>query len=470
MDKFEELLKALEESAQKAAERREPYIKALVDRLNISEEKASSLVFDANEISYTPNEFALAVEYYCDVFNGIENLEAFVKAQEEIPTRFEPIERKNTLFTMKPCTMFGNRMSFLQSFFQVEKDECISMVIANPSWLYHKEQYFIDKTQALIDLFGLGKKELLALCSDYPFVLGKRLNGLSSLIEKIATHYSVEERKVKDLMLVYPLLMNRGMSFYLQNNLGKEIFDRHWLLRCLSDYSPCNFGGYRTFANLLLVIDKIEADIGNVIKLYKKEYKDGTFIALLVERDNKKYLVSLGADTVTKNQRARMATVSPEQRLLEQIFGEKTRITEVQEYNRHQEYVCQLNTENENTINDILQVMASIASHSARAEVSLKPEGNAYYLSNSNDISQCSIEIISQLSNEEYNLNVSFYKVEPMGDGKMKVKALRKPIKKEKVDDLFDDELDNLFDDESDNLFDDDSEELFKDLFSDDEE
>ena len=149
MDKFEELLKALEESDQKAAERREPYIKALVDRLNITEEKASSLVFDANEIAYTPNEYALAVEYYCVVFNGIENLEAFVKAQEEIPTRFEPVERKNTLFTMKPCTMFGNRMSFLQSFFEVEKDECISMVIANPSWLYHKEQYFIDKTQAL---------------------------------------------------------------------------------------------------------------------------------------------------------------------------------------------------------------------------------------------------------------------------------------------------------------------------------
>ena len=462
MDNFEELLKALEESAQKAAERREPYIKALVDRLNISEEKASSLALDANEISYTPNEFALVVEYYCDVFNGIDNLEAFVKAQELIDTGFDVIERKNTLFTMKPCSIFGKRIAFLQSFFEIKKDECISMLIKNPSWLYHKEQYFIDKTQALIDLFGLGKKELLALCSDYPFVLGKRPNGLTSLIEKIATHYGVEERKVKDLMLIYPLLMNRGMSFYLHNNLGKEIFEKHWLLRCLTDYSPCNFGGYRTFVNLLLVIDKIEADIGNVIKLYKKEYKDGAFIALLVERDNKKYLVSLGADAVTKNQRARMATVLPEQRLLEQIFGEKARITEIQEYNRHQEYVCQLNTENENTINDILQVMASIASHSACAEVSLKPEGNAYYLSNSNDISQCSIEIISPLSNEEYKLNVSFYKVEPMGDGKMKVKALRKPIKKEKVD--------NLFDDESDNLFDDDSEELFKDLFSDDEE
>ena len=57
------------------------------------------------------------------------------------------------------------------------------------------------------------------------------------------------------------------------------------------------------------MIDKIEADIGNVIKLYKKEYKDGTFIALLVERDNKKYLVSLGADAVTKNQRARVKEI-----------------------------------------------------------------------------------------------------------------------------------------------------------------
>ena len=92
--------------------------------------------------------------------------------------------------------------------------------------------------------------------------------------------------------------------------------------------------------------------------------------------------------------------------------------------------------------------MASIASHSARGEVGLKPEGNAYYLSNSEDISKCSIETISTLSNDEYNLNVSFYKVEPMGNGKMIIKALREPIKEE-VEDLFNDIFDNaLFDDE----------------------
>ena len=449
MDNFEELLKTLEECAKKDAERREPYIKALIEKLSISKEKASSLVLDVKDVSYTPDEFALVVEYYCDIFNGIDNLESFVRAQELIDTRFDLVERKNTLFTMKPCTIFGNRMAFLQRFFEVDKNECISLVIENPAWLYHKEQYFADKTQALMDLFGLGKRELINLYNKFPFVLGKRLNGLSSLIEKIATHFEVEERKVKDLMLDYPLLMNRGMTFYTNNKLGKEIFDKHWLLKCLTDYSPCNFGGYRTFANLILVIDKIENDIGKVSRVYKKEYKDGTFIALLVERDEIKYLVSLGANAVTKKQREKMLAGTPEQQLLEKIFGEKASITDIQEYTYHQEYVCQLNTEEADTINDILQVMASIASHSARGEVGLKPEGNAYYLSNSEDIVKCSIEIISPLSNDEYNLNVSFYKVEPMGDGKMMITALREPINKEEIEDMFDDLLDDsVFDEE----------------------
>ena len=73
MDNFEELLKTLEECAKKDAEHREPYIKALIEKLSISKEKASSLVLDVKDVSYTPDEFALVVEYYCDIFNGIDN-------------------------------------------------------------------------------------------------------------------------------------------------------------------------------------------------------------------------------------------------------------------------------------------------------------------------------------------------------------------------------------------------------------
>ena len=35
--------------------------------------------------------------------------------------------------------------------------------------------------------------------------------------------------KVKELMINRPFLMNEGMSFYIQNKLGKEIFDKQWI-------------------------------------------------------------------------------------------------------------------------------------------------------------------------------------------------------------------------------------------------
>ena len=427
MDETEKLLKSFEETIKKNSEKKEPYIKSLIDRLNISRECALSLIPPFNEISYTPNEFAITAKYYCDIFNGIENLKSFVEAQNYIDIGFDIIERKKTIFTVKPCTLFGNRMGFFQDFFDIEKDDCISLIIKNPDWLYHKEQYFVDKTQALTEFFCIERKDLINLYIKFPFVLGKRLNRLSSLIKKIATHYGVTESKVKELMLEYPLLMNRGMYFYLNNKLGKEIFDKHWLLECLTEYSPFNYGGYRTFTNLFLVTNKIETDIGKVIKVYKKKYKDGTFIALLVEKDNKLFLVSLGANVFTPTQRKEMIEGSPERLLLEKIFGE-TKITEIQEYDNHKEYICQLNTKKKETINDILQTMAGIASLNAYHEVSFRPDTKVYYLSNSEDISPYSLDWIKPLSNDEYNLNVDFYKIEPIGDGKMRINPLDEPV------------------------------------------
>lgn len=69
MDNTEELLKSLEENIKKDAKRREPYVKALIKKLDIPKEKASSLVFDANEINYTTNEFAL-VRRDCFIYRG----------------------------------------------------------------------------------------------------------------------------------------------------------------------------------------------------------------------------------------------------------------------------------------------------------------------------------------------------------------------------------------------------------------
>lgn len=77
MDKSEqiyELIEIIGKNEKEEEEKREPYVKALVEGLKIPEEKALAFVADANKISYQPNEFALIVEYYCDVFNGFDNL------------------------------------------------------------------------------------------------------------------------------------------------------------------------------------------------------------------------------------------------------------------------------------------------------------------------------------------------------------------------------------------------------------
>lgn len=437
MENFDKLLESLKEKLQKDNEMKEPYVKALIERLNISKDKASSLVPNVELIRYDPEDFVAVVKYYCDVFNGIDNLEAFLVAQAKIATGVNDAERKNTIFTMKPYTMFGDRMAFLQWFFEVDRNKCVSLVISNPDWLYHKEQYFFDKTKAFIEMFGISRMEIITLYIKYPFILGKRLNGLSKAIEKIAKHFGVEESEVKSLMVEYPLLMNMGMSFYLYNKLGKEIFDKHWLIECLTGYRDCNFGGYRTFASLVTVTDKIEADIGKFVKVYKKVYNDGYFMAILVEKESRKYLVSLGADTVTKVQREKLTESSPEQRILEEILGKAIQITENQEYIYHREYVCQLNTEKEETINDILQMMTYIAAYGVCREVELKDGNNLFYLSDSNYISQCSIETILPLSNEDNYLNLEFYKIEPMGNGKIEVKSFSPPIEDDEFDDFF---------------------------------
>ena len=222
--------------------------------------------------------------------------------------------------------------------------------------------------------------------------------------------------------------------------ISKSDSQKSWIKECITPYKGlCEFGGYRTLENLTLVIENIEKEIGSIIRLYKNAYADGFFIGLLIEHGNKKFLVSLGSNCVTEKQRARLKEGTPEQKLLEKIFGEKAKITDIQEYTYHQEYVCELNPEKEVVIDDVLQVMASISARSAQREVSLNPNGNAYYLASSNVITQCSIDTIAPIENDEYNLNVCFYKIEPLGNGKMSIKTLYEFMSDEELDDFLPD-------------------------------
>lgn len=117
--------------------------------------------------------------------------------------------------------------------------------------------------------------------------MGKKLDVLLEKIKTAASHFNVAEKKVKELMIQHPLLMKKGLYLYMDNQLGDEFFEKEWLIDCIRGQENCNFGGYRTWENMMLVIDKIETDIGEVTQVYNRQYKDGSFTALLVEKDNK---------------------------------------------------------------------------------------------------------------------------------------------------------------------------------------
>lgn len=268
----------------------------------------------------------------------------------------------------------------------------------------------------------------------------KRIEEQAEKIEEIAKLYNIDNGKVKELFLDCPNLIDRSVAYYLEYKIGRELFDSHWLYDCIRTIDDfCSFGGYRTFQNLVLVVNKIEESIGKVVKVYNKKYVDGSLVVVLVQNQNKKFLVTLGSDTVSQKQRVDIVeNNTPEQKLLKTIFGDELKKEAHQEHFWHHEYICELNSEKDVNIDNVIQLLAALSSHNARRAVQLNPKSNVFYLADSNDIITFSLESISELNNEENELHLGFYGVEPMGNGKIAIKY----FSDSKMDDGF-----NLFED-----------------------
>lgn len=268
----------------------------------------------------------------------------------------------------------------------------------------------------------------------------KKIEEQADKVDEIAKLYNIDNGKVKELFLNCPQLIDRSVAFYLEYKISKDLFDRHWLYDCIRTLDDfCSFGGYRTFENLVLAVNKIEESIGKVIKAYNKKYADGSLVAVLVQNQNKKFLVSLGSDTVSKKQKVDLIeNKTPEQKLLKTIFGGELKKEAHQEHFWHHEYICELNSEKDVNIDNVIQLLAALSSHNARRAVQLNPKSNVFYLADSNDIITFSLESISELNNEENELHLGFYSVEPMGNGKIAIKY----FSDSKMDDGF-----NLFED-----------------------
>ena len=253
----------------------------------------------------------------------------------------------------------------------------------------------------------------------------KEIEKQTEKLDSIAEIYKVEKSAVKELFLDYPILLERSVAFFLEYKIGKEIFDRHWLYDCIRTLDDfCSFGGYRTFENLVLAVNKIEETIGKIVKVYNKKYVDGSLIVVLAQQQDKKFLVTLGSDTVSKKQKVDLVSEkTPEQKLLKAIFKEEASKKEAyQEHFWHHEYVCELNDKKDVNIDDIIQLLAALSSHNARRVVNINPKSNVFYLADCDDIIALSLENISELDNEEKDLHINFYGVEPLGKGQIRIK------------------------------------------------
>jgi len=246
-------------------------------------------------------------------------------------------------------------------------------------------------------------------------------------------------------MIKHPLLLNKTLYFFLDYKLGEEVFDKPWIISALTNHRGlCEYGGYKTFNNLLRVSEKVEENFGEIVNFYKREFVDGLLMCFLTQKEDKNYLVSLGANTVTAKQRTALTQLTPEEKLLRQIFGEKAIPTEEQEIRPHYEYVCEIDVIEDEKVYDVIYLLAVLSSCNCRRDIKLKESSKIFYLTKEM-ILPFSVSEISPLVCEESNLDVSFYKVEPMEEGKVSVTPLWK--KKEEIED-FDDIFDDVFDDE----------------------
>ncbi len=350
-----------------------PYVELLVNELKMDDRSAQLIVDKSCDFSsmktpfskMTEEEIVDLVRLYISLFGSLETLCQFLDAQEFVDVGYDLYIRKKTIFHLK-YDVVEERVLNLMELFDVSKEKCIQLVISHPDWLYHKKEFISSKFEELSSFWNLTKGELAELCLQSPFVFSKKLDKLNDRIIKLETHYGVKSSEIKKLMLMYPELMNKGVSFFTENKLTKDIFVKPWLLECLIGYDNCNFGGYRTFQNMLLLIEYIEKCFGDIIKFIKKKYKEGGFLCVITKKDAAYYVVSIGSNYASEASRKNAPVLTPEEKLLNQIFGSITEPRAWQEYHDHREYFIKIKDFDIKKVEDIIFLMASACAKYAR--------------------------------------------------------------------------------------------------------
>ena len=410
---FEKFSKYLEQSSEEESRKLEPYINILVEQLNLSQELANDIVLYAFAFSprISKTEFLHSTNSFISLFGSANSLCEILKAHWLIDTSINVSFRKRTIYCY-PQNIIADRFYNLMNTLSITKEECVNDIITNPGWIYYTESYINDRFQSLMNFWGLDIVKVRNFCNKYNFFFGTRLKNFEQKLQNLSEYFDMPVFSIKELMLTYPSLIIKPFSFFKSNKITKEIFDKPWILECLNEYPNCSFGGYRTFENLIYVIEHIEKTFGKIIRFINKTYNNNKFTGVITRNEDSFYIVSIGADYITEHAKRHAPVLSEEEKLLQEIFGTHLKCKDCEEMHKHKELFLRLKNDCPQEINLIATLLIALSHKGITYKAKIKNDENMFSsLLTSNFIISDYLNLSEKLDVEENNLNVEFFQL-----------------------------------------------------------
>lgn len=405
----EKILNKMKQQSDETDRLAKPYVDILINSLGLSNEFAKSIVYDGlihcdNQPLMSITDFLQSTKSFLILFGTPDKLCKFLNSQLIVDQMYDCYIRKKTIFHYSPEIIAG-RIDNLMKILCISKNECIDDIITHPDWLYHTEDFMANRFKELTEFWDSSISKTRELCNGYKFFFGTKLEKLQNRLECLSEYFKYPLSSLKKFMLEYPNLITQSISFFVDNKLTKEIFDKPWLLDCLNGYRNCTYGGYRTFENLLLVVKYIENQFGTIKKFIKRKHKKEVFMGVITQKNNEFYLVSLGANYITEHSRK----TAPDISIWDRRFGTVTNPKPHQEFHKHKELFIKIKSDSAVEINYIILFIIAIAIKKLELMIKIKSNSTEFTsLMSANLIINDSYNPHESLKMDENNLKVDF--------------------------------------------------------------
>ena len=432
LEKAVDLMKRMRrEWEEKKRKAQTPYAEMLHKGLGISEDDAYSILDTV--VTYdeeTPfdgldNEAVCdLVGYYLDLFGSAKSLAAFLKAQQTIDNGpYEPYFRKKTLFFLSPKEKVGKLFDEICAFLNDTKENCVQFLIAKPGCLFRSFSYFEKHFVEAQDFWGLSKEETARFLIRYPMAFAKKTAYLDNRIKRINEYFQVDENKIKQLILTYPKLLERSTNYFKNNCVPDLVFEKPWILECITGYKDSNYGGYRTMENFLRYLAIVEQHFGKVVRVEDWRFGKNRLIGFITKLGDMTYYVSVGAGLITPELlQCPEERTTQEERLLRAIFGDKAIMpkTYQQELVSHKEIYAQI-VDTEEAVEFLVEVRNMLETE-FRHGAQFKSESDGFALCQKGYvIDQQHPAELNIPYDEEKNFNIRFSRLRILPDGRFRL-------------------------------------------------